>query len=176
MRRDAFLGGLLGGMAWSLVRWVLKGGPVAVFIVVVMLVGLWQMAPPVVRVLVVATLLALPCLWIGGKVQRCQQRQAWSLEDDPISREAVYVRDNGCCYICGKRVPMNAWHLEHTIPQNSGGPDAYWNVGVSCPPCNLSKGKCDPRDDRRWRHLLNAIPDRERRQWIVDEYLARASA
>jgi 5-methylcytosine-specific restriction endonuclease McrA len=60
-----------------------------------------------------------------------------------ISRRAVYERDQGRCYLCGKAVEPDHWHLEHIVPVARGGSHCYGNVAVACPECNWRKG-CRP--------------------------------
>ena len=42
------------------------------------------------------------------------------------------------CHYCGKDCTED-FHWDHFIPISKGGPDAPWNLVVSCPTCNLSK-------------------------------------
>lgn len=42
------------------------------------------------------------------------------------------------CHYCGKDCTGD-FHWDHFIPISKGGPDAPWNLVVSCPTCNLSK-------------------------------------
>lgn len=57
-------------------------------------------------------------------------------------RRVVYERDGGVCMKCGKRVSRKNFHVDHIIPVSEGG--AEWdlsNLELSCPECNLRKGK-----------------------------------
>lgn len=74
---------------------------------------------------------------------------------EPIERQIVWQRDEGVCHICGQPADPVNWHLDHIIPLCAGGVEAYWNVAVSHPRCNDSKGKADPRVDLRWAFLLD---------------------
>ena len=42
------------------------------------------------------------------------------------------------CHYCGKDCTGD-FHWDHFIPISKGGPEAPWNLVVSCPTCNLSK-------------------------------------
>ena len=62
---------------------------------------------------------------------------------EPYSRQEVFDRDNGCCYLC--EIPLEpGWHVEHVVPIAMGGPDTFDNVRAACPPCNLRKGVSVP--------------------------------
>jgi len=45
------------------------------------------------------------------------------------------------CYYCKKQVPGSEIHFDHMVPIVNGGPHSVANLCVSCPTCNLSKGK-----------------------------------
>lgn len=63
---------------------------------------------------------------------------------EQFSRQAVYDRDGGFCYICGKPVDQNNWHLDHVVPLTRGGDHAFDNCAVTHPVCNLKKGTKTP--------------------------------
>lgn len=57
-------------------------------------------------------------------------------------RQVIYVRDGGVCMNCGKEVPKNDFHVDHIKAIVNGG--AEWdlnNLELSCPTCNLRKGR-----------------------------------
>jgi len=43
--------------------------------------------------------------------------------------------------LCGKKVNPRRWHLDHIVPLSQDGEHSYRNVAVSCPTCNLRKGR-----------------------------------
>ncbi len=57
----------------------------------------------------------------------------------PLSRRAVFARDDHRCQYCGKA----AENLDHVLPRSRGGPHTWENVVASCRPCNAHK------EDRR---------------------------
>lgn len=150
-------------------KWSLIG----LFLAVVFLQYAWAEWPWVV-ILVAVTLLSLAGMNLWGRL--AQPRRLARAERGNVNRDAVYYRDGGRCYICGDPANARTWHLEHTIPICEGGADEYWNVGVSCADCNLRKGSADPRRDWRWRYLLDAIPRREERFYLIREYLQKVAA
>lgn len=54
----------------------------------------------------------------------------------PLSRRAVFARDQGKCQYCGK----NAESIDHVIPRSKGGAHAWDNVVACCRRCNTYKG------------------------------------
>lgn len=72
---------------------------------------------------------------------RCR-RDFFMQTDWNLVREVIYLRDGGICMKCGKRVNKKNFHVDHIIPIANGG--AEWdlnNLELSCPQCNLQKGK-----------------------------------
>lgn len=58
----------------------------------------------------------------------------------PQSREALYHRDNGRCYICDEEVGFEDMHLDHVVPLARGGHNRPDNLRVACQMCNTAKG------------------------------------
>ncbi|MEM7339127.1 MAG: HNH endonuclease [Actinomycetota bacterium] len=54
----------------------------------------------------------------------------------PLSRRAVFARDQGKCQYCGK----NAESIDHVVPRSKGGPHTWENVVACCRRCNTFKG------------------------------------
>ncbi len=54
----------------------------------------------------------------------------------PLSRRAVFARDNGLCQYCGKA----AESLDHVVPRSRGGEHEWTNVVACCRRCNTTKG------------------------------------
>jgi 5-methylcytosine-specific restriction endonuclease McrA len=53
----------------------------------------------------------------------------------PLSRRAVFARDNHRCQYCGRA----AENLDHVVPRSRGGPHTWENVVASCRACNARK-------------------------------------
>jgi 5-methylcytosine-specific restriction endonuclease McrA len=53
----------------------------------------------------------------------------------PLSRRAVFARDNQRCQYCGSP----AENLDHVLPRYRGGPHTWENVVASCRSCNARK-------------------------------------
>ncbi len=54
----------------------------------------------------------------------------------PLSRRAVYVRDDRTCQYCGHR----AESIDHVVPRSRGGAHEWTNVVACCRRCNTVKG------------------------------------
>ena len=50
------------------------------------------------------------------------------------------------CVYCGKRCDRGEWHVDHYVPISKGGPDAPWNLRISCKECNMSKSNKLPEE------------------------------
>src|SRR3989304_10285713 len=59
---------------------------------------------------------------------------------EPISRMAIYQRDEGRCHICGRKVSSKKFHLDHLVPLSKGGTHTENNVAVAHPRCNMRRG------------------------------------
>lgn len=83
-----------------------------------------------------------------------RKRQNRKHSETKIPLRLLYERDNGVCYICGKRCSFDDYQIinenfivgqtyptvEHVIPRCQGGPDAWDNVKLACHACNSAKG------------------------------------
>ena len=54
----------------------------------------------------------------------------------PLSRRAVFARDQGKCQYCGR----SAESIDHVIPRSKGGAHEWVNVVACCRRCNTYKG------------------------------------
>jgi 5-methylcytosine-specific restriction endonuclease McrA len=54
----------------------------------------------------------------------------------PLSRRAVFVRDEHECQYCAGPAET----LDHVVPRSRGGPHSWDNVVAACRRCNLRKG------------------------------------
>lgn len=58
----------------------------------------------------------------------------------PFSRKNVYIRDQGKCQYCGKKVGLSNFTFDHVIPRCAGGQTCWTNIVISCIKCNGAKG------------------------------------
>ncbi len=73
--------------------------------------------------------------------------------------EAVFVKTDGRCHLCGKNLAWNnyglpnrrgAWEVEHSRPKSKGGTDHLNNLYPACINCNRQKGVVASRTARGW--------------------------
>ena len=60
----------------------------------------------------------------------------------PLTRRAVFARDDHRCQYCGRVAEC----LDHVIPRSKGGTHTWENVVASCRPCNVRKADHDLRE------------------------------
>ena len=71
--------------------------------------------------------------------RRRARRRANGVEDTVEFRERMTaVGTRQVCFYCGVDCTGD-YHWDHFIPISGGGPDAEWNLRVSCPRCNQRK-------------------------------------
>jgi HNH endonuclease len=56
-----------------------------------------------------------------------------------FNRFNIYVRDQGRCQYCGRKVSLSEFTFDHVIPQSEGGITWWTNIVVSCTRCNGQK-------------------------------------
>lgn len=76
---------------------------------------------------------------LGGSRKK-RRRKTYS-ED---VKRMIYIKNNGCCSICGKRMSLNECNLDHRIPLSKGGVDAVENLDCAHVQCNLMKANLLP--------------------------------
>jgi len=92
-----------------------------------------------------ANLAAKATVWRKANLDKCRDIQARrrarkrGATVEKVERRLVFERDQGRCHLCGKKVNLKNWHLDHIIPLARGGEHSYRNVAVSCPRCNMRK-------------------------------------
>lgn len=57
-----------------------------------------------------------------------------------VDREAIILRDQSTCHICGQKCEPHEIHLDHVIPLSKGGEHSPENLRVAHAACNLAKG------------------------------------
>jgi CRISPR-associated endonuclease Csn1 len=82
-----------------------------------------------------------------------------------LLRYQLMKDQGGCCLYCSTIIGLDGLrdcHVDHIVPDESGGPGAYWNFALCCRRCNDSKGKRTP-----WQWFKAERPE----DW--DSYVAR---
>ena len=71
-----------------------------------------------------------------------RKRKSYSKEE----REIIYNKANGCCTLCGQRLKLSNFTLDHVIPLSMGGADNLKNLQASCLACNRFKNNILPSE------------------------------
>jgi len=58
----------------------------------------------------------------------------------PFTRKNIFIRDDGMCQFCGKKLTMKTLTLDHVIPRAKGGATSWTNIVCACMKCNTVKG------------------------------------
>jgi 5-methylcytosine-specific restriction endonuclease McrA len=61
-------------------------------------------------------------------------------------RRAIFRREKGRCFYCGKKLREGGWGLDHVVPQALGGDNAATNAVACCHWCNCAKGEMGAED------------------------------
>ena len=75
---------------------------------------------------------------LGGS--RKKRRKTYSQD----VKRMVYIKNDGYCSICGKKMTLNECNLDHRIPLSKGGIDAVENLDCVHVHCNLIKSNLLP--------------------------------
>lgn len=79
----------------------------------------------------------------------------------PVSRRAVFVRDDFRCQYCGERADS----IDHVVPRSRGGRDAWDNLAAACRPCNTRKRDRTP--DEAGMRLLRPCREPRSSAWFA---------
>ncbi|MEA3423960.1 MAG: HNH endonuclease signature motif containing protein [Bacillota bacterium] len=82
---------------------------------------------------------------------------------DKKIKKYIYIRDEGKCFHCGKKLEINQVNIDHYQPKSKDGVDDYFNLVLSCKRCNKYKGTTIPKDYReiQIKLLKKAVEDRK---------------
>jgi 5-methylcytosine-specific restriction endonuclease McrA len=70
-----------------------------------------------------------------------------------LTRRNLLARDNHQCQYCEiKKGPLT---IDHVMPKNRGGPDAWENLVTACQTCNSNKGSRTPEEAKM---ILKRLP------------------
>ena len=58
---------------------------------------------------------------------------------EELDYEAIYDRDGGACYLCGRDVALEVASWDRVVPFSAGGPRITENVRVTHLACNFAK-------------------------------------
>lgn len=57
----------------------------------------------------------------------------------PFNKENIWIRDNGICQYCGKKISIKNMTLDHVYPKSKGGKNNWENIVCCCWYCNNKK-------------------------------------
>lgn len=72
--------------------------------------------------------------------EKKKKRKKYSLEQ----RKEIYNKGNGCCQLCGRKIPFKSFTVDHIIPRSMGGTDAMDNLQCTHRSCNIQKASYLP--------------------------------
>lgn len=73
------------------------------------------------------------------RTNRARRARLHGVAHIPYDKLEIFKRDQGICWICGKPIDCEPWHLDHFYPISKGGPDIPENVRVAHAGCNREK-------------------------------------
>tara|TARA_Y100001938_G_C8079288_1_gene428069 strand:- start:1238 stop:1738 length:501 start_codon:yes stop_codon:yes gene_type:complete len=57
-----------------------------------------------------------------------------------LTRTNLFIRDQGACQYCYKKLNKSRFTIDHVIPRSKGGKTSWENLVCSCSRCNTHKG------------------------------------
>ena len=57
-----------------------------------------------------------------------------------VTKKNVWLRDDGSCQYCSKRICLSESTIDHVVPKSKGGKNTWENVVLACEKCNQKKG------------------------------------
>jgi 5-methylcytosine-specific restriction endonuclease McrA len=79
----------------------------------------------------------------------------------PLSRRAVFARDQHRCQYCGR----SAENVDHVVPRSRGGEHSWDNVVASCRACNAKKEDRSPHEAGLRLRRAPAVPHAD--LWLI---------
>lgn len=62
------------------------------------------------------------------------------------SKKTIWLRDNGQCQYCEKKLSIKDSTIDHVMPKSKGGKHTWENVVIACRKCNQKKGSKLPKE------------------------------
>ena len=95
---------------------------------------------------------------IGGiegkkKIKRTKSGKIKRKTYSPDVKKLLYIKADGKCELCGKKILLDDMTIDHVKPLSMGGEDDVSNLACTCLPCNVFKGNILPEN------FLNRIND-----------------
>lgn len=87
------------------------------------------------------------------KIKRTKSGKIKRKTYSPDVRKLLYIKADGKCELCGKKILLDDMTIDHVKPLSMGGEDDVSNLACTCLPCNVFKGNILPEN------FLNRIND-----------------
>ena len=72
-------------------------------------------------------------------LQEGRQLKSKRVLSNPDVRRLVFNKNDGRCHLCGGRLSISSFHIEHSKSKANGGSDHLNNLWPACRACNLKK-------------------------------------
>jgi 5-methylcytosine-specific restriction endonuclease McrA len=84
-----------------------------------------------------------------------------------LTKKNLYIRDDGRCQYCGKKLTLSTLSIDHIRPKSRGGKSQWTNVVISCKVCNAKKSGRLPSEARMKLIKQPKVPTRE--EFLIKE-------
>ena len=61
-------------------------------------------------------------------------------------RKMIYIRDDGRCALCGRKITLSEMTIDHIVPLDRNGENSVNNLQCACYACNQFKSNILPED------------------------------
>ncbi len=62
------------------------------------------------------------------------------------TKKLLWIRDNGACQYCFKKISCSKATIDHVLPKSRGGQHTWDNLVIACTKCNSKKGNSLPKE------------------------------
>ena len=59
--------------------------------------------------------------------------------DEKSRKGRIWAKTDGHCHLCGEKLYLDKWHIDHVVPRTHSGIDDEWNLLPCCTFCNGMK-------------------------------------
>lgn len=80
------------------------------------------------------------------KIKRTKSGKIKRKTYSPDVRKLLYIKADGKCELCGKKILLDDMTIDHVKPLSMGGEDDVSNLACVCLPCNVFKGNILPEN------------------------------
>lgn len=80
------------------------------------------------------------------KIKRTKSGKIKRKTYSPDVKKLLYIKADGKCELCGKKILLDDMTIDHVKPLSMGGEDDVSNLACVCLPCNVFKGNILPEN------------------------------